>query len=294
MQEGGLVNEAGKLSPLGTERRLYVPADISLRGNDALQWDAHGVIEGLGTFASVNGSELMSFVELATADDHLFGRQAVAFAQRYGVLQLCEHHLPRSHYAWSGRLERWHERPTRCDLVRDGRFALEPLSDWKDWATYFRGLTEIVWYHGQKDEPAPKELWLGPQGVNRHLSKGVLIKYADGLTRQRIQIASHVDSVLSLAQIRVQVYKDQDLDTMAASQGLFQIMAYQLYKALMNGGNGLLRCSFCLRLYKIGKKRPKTGTRNPCPNDECKNASDSERQRKSRAGTSKRRPAAAP
>src|SRR5205085_10761556 len=120
MQEGGMVNETGKLSPLGTERRLFVPMDITLRGNDVLQWDTQALLEGFAPppFTTVKGSELMSFTELATVDDHLFGRRALAFAQGYVVLQICKHHhLPRSHYIWADRLERWHERPTRCDLL---------------------------------------------------------------------------------------------------------------------------------------------------------------------------------
>jgi hypothetical protein len=191
----------------------------------------------------------------------------LAFAQRWGVLGLCEHHLPSGHpkppapdsappgisycmpAGWWNRS--WNEPPI-CS---------EPVWAWRRYATRMRAARNIA-AQLHRGRPGRPEDWeelrsaaLGPPG------RGV---------GERVALAAELDRWLTVAGVRpVFMWTDREPRVSLEGAGLVGALVVQLMLAIAR--TGLAICTGCANAY-VPRRRPRPDVANYCPECQKKGA----------------------
>ncbi|MBI3977160.1 MAG: hypothetical protein HY331_03135 [Chloroflexi bacterium] len=150
--QSSLVTQMGHLRGFGVEapaaasfffdRCLLVPVDVNLDGGD-LVWSP---APGFGKSPDVDGV-LDEFIRLADGSPD----RLLAFARRWGALNICAHSLPASHSVYSSGWVELDSAPRgggnsgRCRAISDGNgLRREPLSAWRVYAWEARCILSIA------------------------------------------------------------------------------------------------------------------------------------------------------
>jgi len=258
-----------------------VPSDLRLDG-DLLVWSPGG-----GEVVTGRADMLESFACLPDQSDaHLLG-----FARRWGVLNICEHGLPASHFP--RRFLQWidEEGAPSCDIAPG---VSEPVDAWRRYAGMAQAILNIAARLVQAHpEPAPAEAWLPlTDFVPGQLVAGVVggdiipevprRRLASASEQQRL-LARVVQQWLLLGDVQVQ-FTYQDRPHFDLGNGnLFGAIGLQLALAVAKR-EGLAICDECGRFF-VPRRQNKPGTPRRCPRPACRERAakrDSARRRRAR------------
>jgi hypothetical protein len=284
---GGLTDPDGQLSggspPTGS---LFVPVVIRLEG-DSLVWREFSQdSSGFPPLRDAKGA-LDRFVRIKQADDVL------AFARRYGPLQLCGHGKPASHGGEDeeGRLLKC--RPSRR----------EPVDRWLFYVANARAILKIAsamrqgilaerrdWDELYRSRRTEAGTFGGAEQTLRNLSgQGLPVPRDMVASLQWLHLSNVVNYWVNVSNVRPEVSrswtgKDSAPGIELVGVGIFGALAVQLLAAIA-GAHGTYFCCGCGDPYRASR-RPRTGQRHFCRKEECKRAGTRERQSAHRARVS--------
>jgi hypothetical protein len=231
---------------------------------------------------------LDAFVKIESADDVL------DFAQRYGVLCLCEHRLPASHtdncLPEIVNLSQWVSRSK-------GQCYSEPIEPWLVFAKAARSTLKLAvdlfdGIHGSADDWSASLLAIVPNASSD------LLDFLSDVPKQyppRQLLAGIVYLWLEHGDARIAVNWDRDepvleLTTSSRATPTFGVLAHQLALAITRS-NQIAGCTGCGVLYLREGRRPQKGRRNYC--NECRDSpipgNDRQRALRSRQSSKKRK-----
>ncbi|MEX0754702.1 MAG: hypothetical protein WD556_06225 [Actinomycetota bacterium] len=261
---------------------------------------------------------LDGFVRLAEDED---GQEILAYARRWGTLDLCRHGLPRSHPGVpSGNLALrvlQAPRPSAagggswCEAASQREWRVEPCSGWRRTGTVFALMTRAMIAVKKNEAPDPK-VWGGLHPEFARISdlrsfRGVppakrgLAHRASAPPRPeplplstvqqtdeaRRYVGFLLDDLLRLADLRLAFQWTENVPklTLSSAGGLFVALVIQLVLAA-TGGVGFAICSGCARPY-APIRRPANGRRNYCVDcrDRKISARDAKRDYRARGGS---------
>jgi hypothetical protein len=201
---------------------------------------------------------LMEFTRLA---DPKSGDKAIlAFARKWGVLEICRHGLPCSHH----HLQEYFMPHDWCGPLRytDGeRRYYESTLRWKYFAEQARALLSVAVLlrqgkPGRKEDwkvifkRKPEEVWHPKfHGEDYDIDKRLLIYL--------------VNRWLALGNVRPILKSDGEREFITFDTNLFGVLATQLMMVVCRT-SGLGICSGCGMLYTPRRRQPKFGQRNYC------------------------------
>lgn len=236
------------------EREWYIPKKIWLEP-DKLIWepdpDVREVRPGPGM--------LTDFVNLAVGPDE----RILKFAQRWGVLMLCEHGLPTSHnphkrssagFEFGCYPRGWFDRPPGVVWA--------PLADWRFWARQARALLNIAANLHCDKVGEPSDWQTVYERTNT--SHSAVPWWQQDIEVDRMKVADVVNEWLDLAQSRLFLRwrPAQSPSVEVSGASLFGSLGVQILFAISRS-DGLALCSACGIPYPPSK-RPKPGQRNYC------------------------------
>lgn len=237
-----------------------IPGEIELDGSD-LVWRTglDGRFGPAPRYQEHEADILWAFVALADSDD---GRDVLRFAERWGVLELCEHGKPYWHMGPEGE-------PSTCQPIMR-----EPLEAWRSYAQRARALLAVA-AHVQQREPGHLEDWAtfyGPElAADRPIGESAEV---DGL-----YLTEALTGWLSLGRVGARAqwseWRSRPELTVAAPT-LFGAIAREL--AFQAGRvDGLYTCDGCGYPFSPARK-PRAGERTWCI--DCREAGEPERAAK--------------
>ena len=285
--------------PLGSHlplTRSRLPAQVRLDG-DRLVWTPPS--REAEREPAVSEGLLLAFLKIRDADGVL------RFAQRYGVLAICEHGWPASHrpipYPHPYALQRGaegilyylpennvtgftqeYEPVSWCvPLGSDGGQPWEPVARWLHFvgqASTILNLAAVL--NGSRPRRAGQAAWEGLFDVR------VAQRCAgQPVEEQRRLLAACVEEWLALGRPILRLSWSERMPQISIAAGTFGLLASQLAAAVM-GRSRMAWCSECGNPYSPERK-PQTGRRNYCP--DCREAGEPERIRAREYWRKKRR-----
>lgn len=241
---------------------FYVPAGVVLiesgRGEPALGIDS-GATGKDKQFVEAPGL-LESFLRLEEGESERF----LAFARRYGFLNLCEHDLPASHY------------PLPCPSLAEARrysfpcfpVVLEPggverIDSWRHFARAARSLLSIA-AKLNAEQPGDREDWRAVFGRSRAEEHGYPVpSYDSNLEREWVLLASELERWFRLGNVRPVLHaSDEGLEIELLSVGLFPAIAKRLVFTIAKH-DGVSLCDGCGR-PSVPRRNPRSDRRNFC------------------------------
>jgi hypothetical protein len=252
----------GDRSPLLAEYQL--PSTVTLDG-DWLLWE-----RGDGFTPRVDPREMLDqFVRLRS------GTGVERFAQRFGVLAICEHGLPSSH---AGTDVRAGCRPLSCET--DGWEYCEPVAEWLRLADDARRVLEISYLVYQSTVRSD----IGPgrwrELLQRDSCVGSRLQTYD-VGAAKLLVREHVRAWLSWGAVSPDFTWIDDRPWFGFSTtDCFGTLAVQLMLTCSKA-QGVDRCSMCQEIYFRTTRAPRTGEAGYCPT--CRPTSSTLRQRQRRA-----------
>jgi hypothetical protein len=286
---GGLTDPDGQLSggspPTGS---LFVPVVIRLEGDSLLWSEFSQDSASLGTswFPPLRDARgaLDRFVRIKQTDDIL------AFARRYGPLQLCGHGLPASHRGEDDEGRVYKCRPSRR----------EPVDRWLHYVANARAILEIAsamrqgslaerrdWDELYKSWRNEDGTFGGAEQILHDLSgQGLPVPRDLIAPLQWLHLREVVNDWVNVSNVRPEVSRSWTGKGSApgielVGVGIFGALAVQLLAAIA-GAHGTYFCCGCGDPYQASR-RPRTDQRHYCRKEECKRAGTRERQAAHRA-----------
>lgn len=230
--------------------QLVVPA-VELEGGN-LYWDWVSVNAQFSVIATP-ADLLVRFASLSDADDEA----VLAFAQKFGTLQLCEHQLPFAHSTDCTR--------AFAPVIRPGRRYVEPVDRWRHFAREARALVEIAaTLHSRKLPGAG--LWRDVFTTQPRWWKDQpwsVPWWERGIKIDRLVLAVRVREWLQLGDVRLRFgwsHADPSLDLEAG--GLFGELAIRLALTTLAKGS-ITTCSACGRPY-VPSRQPRADQQRYC------------------------------
>lgn len=204
---------------------------------------------------------LMEFTRLS---DPKSGDEAIlAFARKWGVLELCGHGLPCSH----NHLQEYFMPHNWCSPTKythGERRYFEPVLRWKFFAEQARAMLSVA-ARLRQGEPGRKEDWRiifrwRPEETSppNYLGREYEL--------DKVMLIYMVNRWLSLGNVRPVLKSEGDRDFITFDTNLFGKLAAQMMMAV-SGTNGLGFCSACGMPY-APERQPKSNQRNYC--QECR------------------------
>lgn len=224
---------------------------------------------------------LYAFLKLAENDTT--SDQIVNFARRYGTLELCQHHLPRTHWDVLSATPDTIRQPRCVPLSCSERVAYswEPIEDWKTLARGLRAVLQVAAPLHQ-DQPASLEAWkaifamgTGSTHCLTDIEQVEHLSPTDRLKRHRTHLVRVINWLLQMANVRPWFWWS-DADTRIGLEfggpeesGLFGHLILQLV-LVVSQKDGFAFCTECGRVY-LPTRRPARNRSNYC--ETCKKAS---------------------
>lgn len=282
----GLLSEADNFDRPYQGRQLRVPAVIGNNGG-LLIWRWDNMVERNPLRPEAHGFGLLSeFVNLAEAPVETI----LAFARKWGVLEICLHGLPCTHNLRHG-------------FTLSGRFCMplpyldtddfmEPIPYWHYYARQMRSLLNVA-VRLKQGQPGLAEDWKilvdpGPGQDPRGKAALFTSFYGRAVEEDRLGVRKMLDRWLSMGDVRPNLVWDEEQCSVSFDNTLFGMLAMQLMLEICSSG-GIAFCSGCGKSYSPKRRRPKVGQRNYCR--ECgkkaawRDAKATERRRKRKDGS---------
>jgi predicted RNA-binding Zn-ribbon protein involved in translation (DUF1610 family) len=258
----GVLSEAGSFDRPHQERQFRVPAVIGVDcGLLIWRWDkaltrnpprpkAHGL--GL----------LMEFMRLANARP----KTILAFARKWGVLEICKHGLPSTHncrkaITLSGR---WCEPLLYADLEN----FMEPITYWHFYARQMWAMLKIASQlkQGKTGLAEDWKILLDPGlGRDPHGKASLFASlFGQTVADDIVGIIKMLDRWLSMGDVRPNLVWDEEQRFVSFDNTLFGMLAYQMMIAI-GRTEGLGFCSGCGEHYAPKRRQTKVSQRNYCP-----------------------------
>lgn len=258
----GVLSEAGTFDRPHQERQYRVPAVIGVDcGLLIWRWDkaltrnpprpkAHGL--GL----------LMEFMRLVDAQPETI----LAFARKWGVLEICKHGLPSTHncrkaITLSGR---WCQPLSYTDFEN----YMEPIPYWHFYAKQMWAMLKIASQlkQGKTGLAEDWKILLDPGllGYPRDKVDLFLPFFGQTVADDIIGIRKMLDRWLSMGDVRPNLVWDEEGCFVSFDNTLFGMLAYQVMLAI-GRTEGLGFCSGCGEHYAPKRRQTKVGQRNYCP-----------------------------
>lgn len=245
-----------------------VPATVGLQRTEAgipyLHWKHDA--DDPTYFADAGEGFLENFVELEEATDE----EIAVFAERWGVLLICEHGFPSTHAPapWpfnSDAVVPLFDDGTAADLEMprgcrplsspDGG-NMEPMGVWRILSRQFKAALDVAarLHWGEK----------GPQGAWQHLGgPPAPIGTDDGVETEKLYLGAFVENMLQMGDVRIGFsWADNVSEVDLVAPSMFSALAMQLALAVSRS-DGLAICSNCARPF-IPSRRPKPSQRRYC------------------------------
>lgn len=260
----GLLSETGNFDRPYQGRQFRAP--IVLGNDDGLliwHWEDKVMSKPLRPEAHGFGL-LCEFMNLADAPVETI----LAFARKWGVLEICQHGLPCTHnllYAdtFLGRL---------CFpfSYTDTKFFYEPISYWYFYARQMRALLNIA-VRLKQGVPGLVEDWKVVQvsGLDQKSEVKILGEelFAEIFGRtakdDRLFMLKLLDHWLSMGDVRPTLVWDDEHCSVSFDNTLFGMLVMQLMLEISSSG-GIAFCHGCGKSYAPKGRRPKVGQRNYC------------------------------
>lgn len=264
--------------------RLSRPRSVELTrigDQDWLRWNWDGPDQEGPIHAKIERSVLWSFLRLGDSP----GEQILAFAQRWGVLELCEHHhLPASHkvseFGWDWR--EWddisrtngpaaldpYQAPCRPIAAGDGWY-MEPVMAWRSWSRLAETMLGVA-AALSSDESGTAEEWrtMAPNLAVAGYPDGSMVAQAP-LDHQRAMLSGLATEWTQWGRVVPAIAWDLGRGRSAGrfqfyleTSGLFGLIGTELI-TVIGSGSGPARCSRCGRPYQA-RRKPRFDRRNYC------------------------------
>ncbi len=238
----------GRRLPLPT-RQPWVPGRMELDG-DALVWyphsTGHPVVDARGM--------LDTFLRIKSA------KGVLRFAQRFGVLGICEHGLPYTHPPSPGQFrDELTGRPlpyTECRPLRRNDYTnWEPLRVWFHRVDQAAAILRVAAALDAGKAPS-KQDWQSMIG-------GWRFKLSSDPEENLHQLRMFVGGWLHSGHVTVEIDYLGNWPSMQLHADTFGTLAVQLVTAINK--RHMVACSGCGLLYERGGRMPQRGRRNFCP-----------------------------
>ena len=265
---------------------LYVPDNVGLEG-EWLKWRSEAPYPAGGTTRAPDPRLLEEFIRIADGPSETILR----FARKWGVLRICEHNLPISHFRFPIPVTRLTQ---LCGRWKKDSWFLEPLSTWKEVASSALGTLKIAGrLHekeiGDQDDWKQALSWPPRPGLSKPPSRGKTKRFSrdEILEAERGLLAEIVEYWLLLGDVQPRlnwgftnaaepIFKDPEIALRGG--GLFGALGTQLALAVAQT-KGFAFCTNCGRDFSPEKRRPSVGRRRYCSRKGCKQASRRDAQR---------------
>ncbi len=215
---------------------------------------------------------------LLLADDKS-GEKILAYARRWGVLEICEHGLPCSHNPppWNhevylGNLSEYAapfcQPPTVGNEVfrQESDFKREPMDVWRDYAQVFRALIDIAARLSNGDLPSPAQ-WRALFDDRLLRSWPDTLRWPRTVATAASELAEGLSELLTLGGARPQAVVVGDRPAVTVGGG--QLFGALTMQALMAASTteGFYFCSGCGRPFAVvgDRRRPQAGRNHYCP-----------------------------
>lgn len=259
----GVFSEAGNFDRPYQGRQLRVPSIIgNKRGFLIWRWD--NAIRRNPLRPEAHGFGLLGeFMNLAEAPVETI----LAFARKWGVLEICLHGLPCTHnlrYAStvSGRF---------CIPLRypDTDYYMEPIPYWHFYARQMRALLNIA-VQLKQGLPGLVEDWkiiqvpgFGRESEVKVSEETFAQMFGRTVEDDRQFVLRMLDRWLSMGDVRPNLVWDDEHCSVSFDNTLFGMLAMQLMLEIGSSG-GIAFCYGCGKSYTPKGRRPKVGQRNYC------------------------------
>jgi hypothetical protein len=258
----GLISEAGTFDRPYQGRQHRVPAVIDIDcGLLVWNWDKALIrnpprpkADGLGL--------LMEFMRLADARPETI----LAFARKWGVLEICQHGLPCTHNRRKviTLFGRWCEPLPYADLEN----FMEPIIYWYFYAKQMRALLKVASQLEQGKTGAAEDwkILLDPGPGIYPRNKAALFEPFFGRTvaEDRTAVRVMVERWATLGDVRPTLPLDGEQRFVSFDNTLFGMLAIQVMLAI-GRTEGLGFCSGCGEHYAPTRRQTKVSQRNYCP-----------------------------
>lgn len=250
-------------------RSLQIPLGLELTeflGEPAIAWEAYSGPDGGGKFADPAGI-MTAFAALEDASPE----KVLAFAKKYGVLDVCEaHHLPSHHETPRFSFKEW----THCPLLNP-----EPVSVWHGWAKKVVSCIAVAASLHRSQFPKAEDyqvfFQLGRGNDPQEFGLGISIE------EDRRDLAGEIWLILSMCDVGV-IYTWDPPDPRPNIRlggggvlgAVFREVAFTVART-----EGLAVCSNCGRGF-IPPRKPRRDQRVWCTRPECQRARKAYAQRR--------------
>ena len=274
----------GRIGRVVETGEWLVPSDVRLDDDHHLHYGPARSIDGPflaeGETRTANRSLLESFTRLRSDSD---GSRVLAFAQKFGVLELCSRHdLPMSH--WPARLRRFAGDEGRCrpvggPLAEEAQWR-EPIRRWRELADEADAILRIGYQVASpRPRPAPFELWERVdtstwlsfdlvRGGTSPVTQTEIMPINGGakaaVGAQRRLLALIISGWLRVGDVRLSMsWEGQQPSLPQGGHSLFGAVAMQMAVAV-TGRDALAVCSHCGLRYSP-KRQPDPDKPHYCP-----------------------------
>lgn len=246
-------------------RQFRAPVVLGNEG-DELVWRWEDKVKSTPLRREAQGFGLLvEFMNLADAPVET----VLAFARKWGVLEICKHGLPSTHSPRHADISygRW------CfpfDYT-DTKHFYEPISYWHFYARQMRALLNIA-LRLKQGVPGLVEDWkvahllgLDQKSEVEILGEDLFAElYGSNVKDDRVFVLRMLDYWLSIGHVRPRLVWDDDKCSVSFDNTLFGMLAMQLMLEISSSG-GIGFCHGCGKSYAPKRRRPKVGQRNYCP-----------------------------
>lgn len=261
----GLLGEAGNFDRPYQGRQFRAPV---VSGNDGglLIWHWEDKVTSSPLRPEAHGFGLLiEFMNLADAPVETI----LAFARKWGVLEICRHGLPGTHNLHHADI--FYGRWCFPFYYTDTKWFYEPIAYWHFYAGQMRALLNIA-IRLKQGGPGLVEDWKVVQVSRLDQASEVKILgeelfaeiFGHTVKDDRVFVLKLLDRWLSIGHVRPNLVWDDEHCSVSFDNTLFGMLVMQLMLEISSSG-GVGFCHGCGKSYAPKRRRPKVGQRNYCP-----------------------------
>lgn len=257
--------------------QILVPdeVELSVDGSELEVPDYEDYFYGAGRHVTVTGRTLLAFLNLGEGDTS--AAAICRFAQKWGLLGLCEHGQPAAGHGLEPREARLSSRASLLPSCQE--HYSETISNWRRYAQQFATILKLGDALRQPRSSDTGSLWerlpVPPFYVSRAREQGS--------TKERQLLVSLLNALLAATTIQPTLSWDRRAILQFGCRGgttLIAALTFELAMAVADSKTAF--CSYCHRPYQPNR-RPRAGEANSCK--DCRQTANAARVQRSRALT---------